>query len=140
MADVISEYNAGIVIQHSMGSAENIIKYNDVVEDVYKFLFNKAEFAKSKGIENIILDVGIGFSKTKSDNYEILDRIEEFYSLNLPIMVGVSRKSLLGVNEDNNNLKDSLTLALNYPLMSKGVDYLRVHNVKLHKQLLNSAI
>lgn len=140
MAEVISEYNAGIIIQHSMGSAENIIKYNDVVEDVYKFLFNKAEFAKSKGIENIILDVGICFSKTKSDNYEILDRIEEFYSLNLPIMVGVSRKSFLGVSEDNNNLKDSLTLALNYPLMRKGVDYLRVHNVKLHKQLLNSAI
>ena len=140
MADVISEYKAGIIIQHSMGSAENIIKYNDVVEDVYKFLFNKAKFAKSKGIENIILDVGIGFSKTKSDNYEILDRIEEFYSLNLPIMVGVSRKSLLEVNKDNNNLKDSLTLALNYPLMRIGVDYLRVHNVKLHKQLLNSAI
>ena len=55
-------------------------------------------------------------------------------------MVGTSRKSLLNVHDDNNDLKDSLTLALNYPLMRKGVDYLRVHNVKLHKQLLNSVI
>ena len=54
-------------------------------------------------------------------------------------MVGISRKSLLGLNNsDDNNLKDSLTLALSYPLIQKGIDYLRVHNVKLHKQLLNS--
>ena len=53
-------------------------------------------------------------------------------------MVGISRKSLLGINEDNNELKDSLTLALSYPLLQKGVDYLRVHNVKLHKSLLKT--
>lgn len=140
MVNVIAEYNAGIIIQHSTGMAENAVEYNDVVEDVYKFLRNKAEFAKSKGINDIIIDVGIGFGKTREDNYKILDRIEEFYSLNLPLMVGISRKSLLNVQDDDNGLKDSLTLALNYPLMRKGVDYLRVHNVKLHKQLHNSAI
>lgn len=140
MIDVISEYNAGVIIQHSNGSAEKVKIYNDVVEDVYSFLNNKANFAKSKGLNDIIIDVGIGFGKTKENNYEILDRIEEFYSLNLPVMVGVSRKSLLGINEDNNELKDSLSLALNYPLMLKDVDFLRVHNVKLHRQLLNSVI
>ena len=55
-------------------------------------------------------------------------------------MVGLSRKSLLGVNDNNNDLKDTLSLALSYPLILKGVDYLRVHNVKLHKQLLDLAI
>ena len=56
-------------------------------------------------------------------------------------MVGISRKSILGLAESNNNdLKDTLSLALAYPLMQKNIDYLRVHNVKLHKQLLNSAI
>ena len=55
-------------------------------------------------------------------------------------MLGLSRKSFLGVNENNNDLKDSLTLAYSYPLIKQGVDYLRVHNVKLHKQLLCSAI
>ena len=66
--------------------------------------------------------------------------VEEFYSLELPLMVGISRKSFLGITSENNELKDSITAALNYPLMLKGVDYLRVHNVKLHKQLLNQVI
>ena len=102
-------------------------------------LNKKIERVKAKGIQNIILDVGIGFGKTKEDNFELLNRIEEFYSLNLPIMVGISRKSFLGV-ADNNDLKDSITLALSYPLIQKNIDYLRVHNVKLHRQLLNSVI
>ena len=72
-------------------------------------------------------------------NLELINRIEEFYSLDLPVMVGVSRKSFLGVEFEDNDLKDTLTLAINYPLIQKGVDYLRVHNVKLHKQLLELA-
>lgn len=139
IADTTAEYNAGIIIQHSCGNTENKPVYNDVVEDVYLSLMKKAEFAQSKGIKNIILDVGIGFGKNREENFELLNRIEEFYSLGLPIMIGISRKSLLGLqNSDDNSLKDSLTLALSYPLIQKGVDYLRVHNVKLHKQLLRS--
>ena len=138
IADVVSKYNAGIVIQHSTKNTEDKPVYKDVTEEVYLSLYNKLEFAKSKGIKNIILDPGIGFGKTKEDNYKILDRIEEFYSLQCPVMVGVSRKSLLGMqNSDDNNLKDALTLAISYPLIKKNVDYLRVHNVKLHSQLLN---
>ena len=54
-------------------------------------------------------------------------------------MLGISRKSFLGIENNDNDLKDSLTLALSYPLINK-VDYLRVHNVKLHRQLLSLAI
>lgn len=140
MIDVISEYEATAIIQHSTENTSDKPFYDDVVEEVWKSLYNKAEFAKSKGVNNIILDVGIGFGKSKENNLELLNRIEEFKSLNLPLMVGVSRKSFLGIAEDNNDLKDSLTLAVNYPLILKGVDYLRVHNVKLHKQLLDLAI
>ena len=141
MAEVISKYGAGVVIQHSKGTPENMQDspvYTNVVEEVYLSLREKIEYAKSLGISNIIADAGIGFGKTKENNFEIIDRIEEFYSLNVPIMVGVSRKSLLGVKNNNNELKDSLSLAISYPLIKKGVDYLRVHNVKLHKELLNS--
>ena len=141
--DIIANYHAGVVIQHSQGtpdSMQNNPQYNDIVEDVYLNLHKKNELAKEKGIENIILDVGIGFGKTKEHNFELLNRIEEFYSLNQPLMVGVSRKSLLGITSDDNDLKDSLSLAISYPLIQKGVNYLRVHNVKLHKQLLNSVI
>ena len=139
--DVVKEYNASIVLQHSTGNSNNIIEYNDVVEDVYLNLLNKAKNAQEKGIKDIILDIGIGFGKTKEDNFEILNRIEEFYSLGHPLMVGISRKSLLGLsNSNDNNLKDTLSLALSYPLIQKNVDYLRVHNVKLHRQLLDLAI
>ena len=143
MADIISNSNATVIIQHSKGTPENMQDnpyYDDVVEEIYKYLHKKAEYALNKGINNLILDVGIGFGKTKQDCYKILNRIEEFFSLGYPIMVGVSRKSMLGVSMEDNNLKDILTLAVSYPLMQKGVDFLRVHNVKLHKQLLNQAM
>ena len=139
MPKIISKYQAQVIIQHSQGLPNNMQNnptYSDVVEEIYKSLQSKLHLATDAGIKNIILDVGIGFGKSQKDNFEILNRIEEFYSLNSPIMVGVSRKSLLGLsNSDDNTLKDSLTLAISYPLIQKGVDYLRVHNVKLHKML-----
>lgn len=139
IADIVAEYNATLVIQHSCGASGNSYKYNDVVEDVYLSLLKKSEFAQSKGVKNLIIDVGIGFSKTKEENIELINRIEEFHSLNLPLMLGISRKSFLGVNNNDNYIKDTMTLAMSYSLINK-VDFLRVHNIELHKQLLNSAI
>ena len=143
IAEIVSANNATLILQHSKGNPENMQispEYNDVAEEVFFKLKNKIELAKYKGVNNIIVDVGIGFGKTREHNFELLNRIEEFFPLGYPVMVGLSRKSLLGVKSDDNNLKDALTLAISYPLMLKGVDYLRVHNVKLHKQLLTSAI
>jgi len=143
MIDVIVKYNVPVVIQHSLGTPENMQVnpiYNNVVEDVYLNLSDKVNYAVSKGIKNIIIDVGIGFGKSKEDNFKLLNRIEDFKSLKCPIMVGLSRKSLLGVKTDDNNLKDTLSLALSTQLIQKGVSYLRVHNVKLHKQLLDLVI
>lgn len=137
MINVVSKYNAGIILQHSTHNTDDKIVYKDVVEEVYLELRKKAQLAQDNGIKNIILDIGIGFGKSKNDNLELLNRIEEFYSLNYPLMVGISRKSFLGIKSNDNYLKDSLTLALSYPLMKKKVDYLRVHNIKLHKQLLD---
>ena len=69
-------------------------------------------------------------------NPSLLSKIP--YSLECPVMVGISRKRLLQVQDAGNDIKDSFTLAYSYPLMSAGVDFLRVHNVKLHKIFLNS--
>ncbi len=140
MIDTVASYNATIIIQHSTPRAEDIIIYNDVVEEVYMSLLNKINLANTKGVNKIILDVGIGFGKSKENNLELLDRIEEFYSLKYPLMVGISRKSFLGIKENNNEIKDALSATLAYPLIKKGVDFLRVHNVKLHRQLLDSVI
>ncbi len=138
MSDIIAKYNATVVLQHSQGRPENMQdkpEYNNVVEDIYLALEKKVSFAHSRGIENIIIDPGIGFGKTKADNLEILERIEDFFSIKCPVMVGVSRKTFLG-NSDNTD-KDVYTLALNSRLIEKKVDYLRVHNVKLHKEFMN---
>lgn len=140
IAEVIAKYSAKVIIQHSQGTPDIMQiepKYNNLIEEIYFHLKNKIEFAREKGICDIIIDPGIGFGKTREDNLTIINRVEEFYSLNCPIMLGISRKSFLGVKDENNDLKDALSLAISYPAVQKGVDYLRVHNVKLHKNLLN---
>ena len=141
MPDIIAKYGAGIIIQHSSGTPDIMqdnTEYRNVVEDIFINLKNKLDYAYEKGLKRVIIDPGIGFGKNEADNFKILNNIEEFYSLGCPVMVGVSRKSFLGIKNDNNDLKDSLSLALSYPLMQKGVDYLRVHNVKLHRTLIDS--
>lgn len=141
MADVISKYGVKIILQHSQGSPENMQNnphYENVVDEIYLKLLEKIEFALSKGIppENIIVDPGIGFGKSKEHNFEIIKRIEEFYGLGCSVMLGVSRKSLLCMPEADNYTKDVYTLALNALAIEHKVDYIRVHNVKMHKTLL----
>ena len=139
MPEVIAKYNATVIIQHSQGTPENMQNnpgYNNVIEDIYLELNKKIELANSLGVENIIIDPGIGFGKSKNNNLEILNRIEEFFTLKCPIMVGISRKSFIG--EYDNEIKDIYTLALNSRLIEKQVDYIRVHNVKIHKEFINN--
>ena len=142
MADVIAKNGVKIVIQHTKGTPENMQispHYESLMDEIYIDLKQRVDFALSKGIakENIIIDPGIGFGKTVTDNFEILRRIEEFYGLGLPVMIGLSRKSLLNMQDSDNFTKDIYTVALNTLAMSKKVDYIRVHNVKLHKKLSN---
>lgn len=143
MPKIVSKYNAGIILQHSKGVPENMQEnpmYHDLMSEIYLKLQEKIKLAEEHGIKNIIIDPGIGFGKKKEDNYEILNNIQEFYSLNKPVMVGVSRKSFLGLDKSADNMtKDALTLAISYPLIQKKVDFLRVHNIKLHKQLTSQA-
>lgn len=138
MVDVIAKYNCPIVIQHSKGNPENMQdnpQYNDVTEEIFLDLYKKCEKAKSKGIENIIIDVGIGFGKTREHNFELIRRIDEFKSLGYPVMLGISRKSFL--NLDNNEDRDIYTTALNALAIERKVNFLRVHNVKMHKTLID---
>ena len=140
MPDVIAKYNVPVIIQHSKGTPENMQnspKYNDLMEEIFLELKNKINIARSKGVEKIITDPGIGFGKTQKDNFEIIKRVDELHSLGCPIMLGISRKSLLGMNNEDNYVKDIYTLALNALAINHKVDYIRVHNVALHKKLLN---
>ena len=145
MVKVISEFNCPIIIQHSSSTPDimqNNTNYKNLMDDIYKSLYQKIEFAKENGVDTnkIITDPGIGFGKTREQNIEILNRFEEFFSLNCPIMIGTSRKSFLNMKKEDNTTKDIFTLAINAVLMKKKVNFLRVHNVELHKKLLDSEI
>lgn len=138
---ILTNKDVKIVIQHSLGTPENMQVspcYNNVVDDIWKFLYNKVEMLTQQGVkkENIIVDVGIGFGKTQADNFELIKRIEEFQSLGCEIMLGISRKSFLNMETDSNEIKDIFTVAINSLAIERHVDYLRVHNVGLHKKLL----
>lgn len=133
--------NIKIIIQHSNGTPENMQNnpiYNNLMDDIYKNLNQKVNTAISYGIlkNNIIIDPGIGFGKTRENNFEIIQRWREFKSINCPIMLGISRKSLLCMEESPNVEKDIYTLALNSILINEKIDYIRIHNVKMHKKLL----
>lgn len=136
MLNVLVKHDAPVIIQHSSATPDvmqNYTNYDNLVEDILKSLIEKANFAQEQGLSSIIIDVGIGFGKTIKQNLELLDRIEEFSIF--PQMVGVSRKSFL--QAETLEQKDILTLALNSSLIDKGVNFLRVHNVKLHKDLFD---
>lgn len=140
MANIIAKYNVPIIIQHSKGTPENMQnspEYTDLMEEIFLKLKEKVDYAHSLGIENIILDPGIGFGKSRENNFEIIRRIEELYTLKCPVMLGISRKSLLNMQYADNLTKDIFTTALNTLAVERKVDYIRVHNVKMHSELID---
>ena len=107
--------------------------YEDIIEEIYGFFAGKINSLQELGIDKnkMIIDPGIGFGKTTDDNYVILKKIEQFKSLNIPIMVGASRKSFIGNLLDllpEDRLEGSLAVA-SY-CAYKDIDILRVHDVK----------
>ncbi|MCM1010181.1 MAG: dihydropteroate synthase [Fusobacterium sp.] len=141
MVETIARHSATVIIQHSKGTPETMQiapAYENLMDEIFLSLSQKIKTARAAGIQNIILDPGIGFGKTAEHNVEIINRIAELKSLGCPIMLGASRKSFLGVSTDDNELKDTLTLAYNAIAIQSGVDFLRVHNVKLHKEFLKT--
>ena len=110
MVNVLAQNpNTKIVIQHSQGSPEimqNNPTYSNLMDEIYTKLKNKVDFAINNGIkfENIIIDPGIGFGKTKEDNFEILRRWKELKTIGCPVLIGISRKSLLDMPQATNSM------------------------------------
>jgi dihydropteroate synthase len=132
--DIVKEYNAAIILMHMKGTPKTMQAnpfYEDVVSEIYDFLGEKIEIAKQKGIKNIIIDPGIGFGKTVKDNYEIINRLDEFKGLGSSIMIGVSRKSFLGksLNLDMTE-RDVPTIIAESVALRNGARFIRTHNVK----------
>ncbi len=135
LADLCAQHNAFYVLMHSKGDPKtmqnNPIYYN-VVDEVGEFFDKKIETLKSKGVEKIILDPGIGFGKTLEHNFSLIAHLDKFKKFGFPILVGASRKSMIGKLLDDRPAEDRLagTLAVHYHSLLKGADILRVHDVK----------
>jgi len=134
MFGVIEHLNVPYVLMHMRGTPKTMQDnpvYDDVVADILRWFGKKIVRLHSSGVKDIIIDPGFGFGKTREHNFEILQRLSEFSIAGLPVLAGLSRKSMiwktLGISagEALNG-----TTALNMAALIGGADILRVHDVK----------
>jgi len=134
MFSVIAHYKVPYIMMHIKGTPENMQInpiYEDVVKEILYFFSVRIEKLKLMGVSDIIIDPGIGFGKTVAHNYEIIKNLDFFTLTGYPILIGLSRKSLIN-KVLNISPKEALngTAVLNTIALQKGVKILRVHDVK----------
>ena len=143
-AQVLAAENALICLMHGGLNPKNMQEnttYNDVLLDVYDYLEERITFAVSSGIkrENIIVDPGIGFGKTESQNVRLIQKASIFHSLGCPVLYGASRKafigSISGVDKARDRFPGSISVALD--LIRQGVQFIRVHDTSESKQAVS---
>lgn len=132
--DVAKAYQVPYILMHMQGQPDTMQVdpvYSDVVKEVFDFLLRQTIELDKTGLQDIIIDPGFGFGKTLEQNYALAAKLEQFKLIGKPVLVGISRKSmickLLKVNPDK-ALNGST--ALHSILLLKGADILRVHDVK----------
>ena len=134
MFETIKKYNVPYILMHMKGEPKNMQdnpRYENVTKEVIQFLSEKLNMLNSHGISDVIIDPGFGFGKTNADNYKLLKNIELLKVFKAPILVGISRKSMIYKTLKNNKLNSiNGTTALNMFALSKGAKILRVHDVK----------
>ncbi|MFM1753563.1 MAG: hypothetical protein RLZZ236_502 [Bacteroidota bacterium] len=134
MLGIIAKYKVPYVMMHMRGTPQTmstLTAYDDVVKEVLFYFSERIAAARNLGIKDVIVDPGFGFAKTLQQNYELLQKLELFQQLNLPVLAGISRKSMI-YKILNNSANESLngTTALNTIALYKGASILRVHDVK----------
>ena len=142
MFKVVAKCNAKIIIMHMQNDPQTMQDnphYTNVTLEIFEYLKTQVELALKHNIkrENIILDVGIGFGKSKSHNIELIDNISYFKQLQCPILIGASRKSIIEhIMQKPTKDRLSGTLAIHLKAWQNGADILRVHDVVEHIQHL----
>jgi dihydropteroate synthase len=141
MFEVVAHYSVPYVLMHMKGTPQNMQSetiYKNLVMDINFFFSEQIEKAVAAGIHDIILDPGFGFSKTKEQNYKLMSQLEMLHLLDKPLLVGVSRKSMI-YKELDISVDDSLngTSVLNTAALEKGAQIIRVHDVKEAKQAID---
>ena len=142
MIGIVESFNIPVVIMHMKGNPQNMQlnpKYEDIVNEILDFFKMKIKMAVQSGINRsmIILDPGIGFGKTVEHNFELLSRLNEFNVLELPIMIGPSRKSFIGITLDlpPEDRVEGTAAAVSAGVMN-GASIVRVHDVKSMKRVV----
>jgi dihydropteroate synthase len=134
MMEVVAKYNVPYIMMHLRGTPQTMqsqTNYENIIKEIVFYFSEKVNKARSLGINDLIIDPGFGFAKTLEQNYEVLQNLELFQMLDLPLLAGISRKSMvykpLGLTAD-----EALngTTVLNTIALSKGANILRVHDVK----------
>ena len=134
MLQTVSNYKVPYIMMHMRGTPQTmqtLTQYDNIVKEMLYYFSEKVAKARSIGINDLIIDPGFGFAKTLDQNYEVLQTMELFQMLDLPILVGISRKSMI-YKPLNLKAQDTLngTTVLNTIALTKGAKILRVHDVK----------
>lgn len=150
MFSIIAKHKVPYIMMHMKGTPQNMKQkttYKDILTNILYYFSERVTAARALGIYDIIVDPGFGFAKTTAQNFEILHKLDLFRTLNLPVLTGVSRKSMIYKTLET-TAENSLngTTALNMVALGKGANILRVHDVKeaaecvqLHKSLMDFA-
>lgn len=141
MLDVVAKHQIAYVLMHMQGTPQNMQKnpsYDDVVKDISTFYTSKIEQCKSLGFDKLIIDVGFGFGKTLEHNYQLLKHLNEFIVFDYPLLVGLSRKSMINkVIHTSPVTALNGTTVLNTIALQNGAKILRVHDIKEAKQAVD---
>ena len=134
MFDTVAQLQVPYIIMHMQGKPQNMQdnpQYSCIEKEVFSYFENKVKILKNKGVIDIIIDPGFGFGKTLEHNYQLLNNLELLHDLNLPILAGVSRKSMI-YKLLKNTPEEALngTTAIHTICLQKGVSILRVHDVR----------
>lgn len=134
MLEIIAKYNVPYIMMHMRGNPQTmqtLTNYEDIVKEMLFYFSEKVAMARSFGINDLIIDPGFGFAKTITQNYEVFQKMELFNILELPLLVGISRKSMIYKTLET-TIENSLngTTVLNTLALTKGAKILRVHDVK----------
>lgn len=132
--EVAANYQAPYILMHMRGTPKTMqqqTEYSDLIPDLIYYFSEKFEKALKAGVKDLILDPGLGFSKTLEQNYQIVKNLPQFSPMGAPVLIGASRKSMLYKLLDSSP-EESLnaTTVINTLALNNGADFLRVHDVK----------
>lgn len=134
MFNTVARLNVPYIMMHMKGTPQNMQhnpSYNNLRTEIMQYFAERIQILHSRGVKDIIIDPGFGFGKTQNHNYELFRHLEDFQLFELPILVGISRKSMIcNLLECTPDEALNGTTVLNTLALTKGASILRVHDVK----------